>query len=199
MTGFTRRQWLTTGGSAALGLAAGAVFRFTGGSTKKPVFLRPPGAGSEAEFLSKCIRCGQCVQACPPEYTTLTLLGLDAGISAGTPCADDVRTRPCSLCQGYDELRCIAACPTGALNDVADLLDIRMGTAVIDEDTCWTYTGILCKSCWHACPWPDEAIVLNQRLQPMVDASVCVGCGLCEHACPVEPSAITIQPPDSAG
>ena len=195
MTGFTRRQWLTTGGGAALGLALGAFYRTTGGSSKGEPPLRPPGAGAEEEFLSRCIRCGQCVQACPPEYRTLTLLGLEAGTAAATPCADDLRTRPCYLCQGHDELKCIAACPTGALTDVDDHLDIRMGTAVIDTETCWAYTGILCKACWHACPWPDRAIVLNERLRPLVDTNVCIGCGLCEHACPVEPSAIVIHAP----
>jgi len=195
MARITRRQWLTTGGGAAFGLALGAIYRSTGGSSQDEPPLRPPGAPSEGDFLARCIRCGQCVQACPPEYSTLTLLGIEAGTSAGTPSADDLRTRPCFLCQGYDELKCIAACPTGALAELADPRDIRMGMAIIDTETCWAYNGISCRACWHACPWPNEAIVLNERLRPLVDENVCVGCGLCEHACPVDPSAIIIAPP----
>lgn len=192
MAGVTRRQWLTTGTGAAIGLGLGAAYRGRPESQEARVLVRPPGARDEEDFLARCIRCGQCAQACPPEYNTLTLLTIDAGTDAGTPCADDLRSRPCFLCQGHSELKCIAACPTGALDEILDARDIRMGIAVIDEQTCWAFTGILCRACWHACPWPDEAITLNERLRPIVDTTVCVGCGLCEHACPVEPSAIVI-------
>ena len=39
--------------------------------------LRPPGALNEKEFLSTCIKCGQCVQVCP--YHTLSLLDITSG------------------------------------------------------------------------------------------------------------------------
>jgi ferredoxin-type protein NapG len=73
-----------------------------------------------------------------------------------------------------------------------------MGTARIDSEICWAFNRILCRSCWHACPWPDRALRLNERLQPAVDSDVCIGCGLCVHACPTEPGSVTILPPQPA-
>ena len=46
-------------------------------------YLRPPGADDEDEFLSKCIRCGLCVKACP--YDTLKLASVFDSAKTGTP------------------------------------------------------------------------------------------------------------------
>jgi ferredoxin-type protein NapG len=152
--------------------------------------LRPPGALVEREFLAACIRCGQCVEACP--FDTLRLMDLNAGLKAGSP-TFDAATNPCWLCQGYDSLKCIDACPTNALERIDDPREVRIGLAVINEDTCLAYNGAMCRACWHACPYPNEAIVYDSMLRPTVDAAVCTGCGLCVHGCPVEPKAIVIE------
>lgn len=193
MSCISRRQWLVACGGATLGAGLGLVSRGVTDSIHERSLIRPPGAASEHEFLAACIRCGQCVQACP--YDTLELAALNAGLSAGTPYAGDLRGRPCYLCRKNPEPLCIKACPTKALSPVATLLEIRMGTAILNPDTCWATNGVTCRSCWHACPWPDEALKLNSRLHPEVDAQTCIGCGLCEHACPTEPSSIVIEPP----
>ncbi len=161
------------------------------GKQASPVFLRPPGAQLEADFLAACIRCGQCVEACP--YDTLKLATATEGVAAGTPylIARDI---PCYLCQGHGDMLCIPACPTSALQPVAEKSDVRMGVAVIDEDTCLAYNGVICRACWHACPFPDEAIELDFRGRVFVHPKACVGCGLCERACITEPSSIVIIP-----
>ena len=198
-TGFPRRQALATIGGIALGVTTGGLYRRArASSSKHGTLVRPPGAGSEQEFLSACIRCGQCVEACPPEYGTLRLADITKGISSGTPFAPDLRHNPCYICQGYPEPQCIKACPTDALKPLLDNSEIRMGLAVIDESTCWAYNGTSCRSCWHACPWPNEAIILNERVQPVVNPEACVGCGLCVHACPTDPESIVIRPEDAA-
>lgn len=77
---FLRDVVRTAGGLAAVGVALGLqqqTARATG------VRLRPPGALNENVFASACVRCGQCVQACP--YDTLKLATLASGLSAGTP------------------------------------------------------------------------------------------------------------------
>ena len=153
--------------------------------------LRPPGAGSEPDFLAACIRCGQCVEACP--YDTLQLAKAGASLSMGTPFVD-ARSVPCKLCQGYDELLCIESCPTAALQPVEEWRAIRMGVAIVDRDLCLAWNGISCRACWHACPFPNEAIELDDHMRPEVVAEVCIGCGLCDHACLTETSSIPIRP-----
>ncbi len=45
--------------------------------------LRPPGALAERDFAAACIKCGQCVQACP--YDTLRLARAEDSVPIGTP------------------------------------------------------------------------------------------------------------------
>jgi ferredoxin-type protein NapG len=96
----------------------------------KQTFLRPPGALNEKEFLSTCIKCGQCVQVCP--YHSLSLLDMNAGNSIGTPYVD-ARNRGCYLC---DLLPCVLACPSGSLNhDVIQAQQVEMGIALLKNPT----------------------------------------------------------------
>lgn len=194
--GVTRRQAMAMGGGLLAGCALGGVIpgfaavKIAGANAGGA--LRPPGALEERSFLAACIRCGQCVDACP--FGTLRLTDLTVGLRrAGAPTFEPAQT-PCWLCQGYDELKCIEACPTQALGAVEDPRDVRIGLAVIEESTCLAYNGVMCRACWHACPYPDEAIRYNALVQPTVDADACTGCGLCEHACPTEPKSVVIEP-----
>ena len=151
--------------------------------------LRPPGALPEPEFLATCLRCGQCVETCPAE--TLVLTDLEAGLACGTPRVDS-RKAGCDLCAGHETLRCIEVCPSAALQPVEQHRDVRMGLAVLDRDTCLSWQGVVCRACWHACPFPGEALVLDWRTRPTVVAESCIGCGLCDHACLTEPSSVVM-------
>ncbi len=192
-----RRHLLVAAGGVLGGVAIG--FPGRGESALFPTRLRPPGVpdGDETNFMSACIRCGQCVQACPPKYDCLNLAGLHDRLGAGTPYIV-AREAPCGLCFGFDAPLCIEACPTNALRPLERLEDIRMGVAVIDESTCWSWNGVSCRHCYHACPWPDDALTLDPRIRPTITPEHCIGCGLCEHACPMEESAIIITPQGSA-
>lgn len=158
---------------------------------RRASLLRPPGARHEGEFLGACLRCGQCVEVCPAG--ALHLADLDAGLAAGTPWAE-TRDAACDLCAGEDRLRCIEVCPSGALREVGSEREIEMGLAVLDRDRCLSWQGTVCRACWHACPFPNEAIKLDWRARPTVDAEACIGCGKCDHACLSEPSALSILP-----
>ena len=186
----TRRGFLAGFGVAA-GAGLGGVFRAAGGTKPGAALLRPPGARPEAEFLAACIRCGQCVEACP--FDSLQLATPGQGVVSGSPYVK-AREVPCYLCQGYAGLLCVDACPTDALRPVADLAEIRMGTAVIDRNICLAFNRVICRACWHICPFPNQAIVFDELLRPVVKEDACVGCGLCDHACPTEPSSIPIRP-----
>ncbi len=201
MSETTRRQFVFLAAGAIGGCCAGGVFRWAHAGEAGPLMLRPPGARTEADFLAACIRCGQCLQACP--YDTLRLADLGEGKEAGTPFLN-AREIPCYLCDEsiYDRIpQCIEACPTTALLPVESIADIRMGLAVIDESICWAFNGKSCRTCWQACPLRDEAIHLlrhddgqTPRRRPIVDADACIGCGLCVKACPTAPESIRVKP-----
>ena len=177
----SRRKLLKLAWCAAGAIGAGALIR--GMKAWTPLRLRPPGAGTEADFLAACIRCGQCVEACPPQV--LTLGDADSLAGLGAPYFVP-RDRPCDLCQGRDDLQCIAVCPTAALQGVARRRDVRIGVARIDKEICLPWRGVACKACWHACPFPNEAIEIDERGRAVVNEGSCVGCGLCERACLTE-------------
>ncbi len=151
--------------------------------------LRPPGALAEADFLAACVRCGLCVRDCP--YDTLKLSELGDGIATGTPYFH-ARKVPCEMC---DDIPCVAACPTGALDrSLTEIGKARMGLAVlIDHETCLNFLGLRCDVCYRVCPVIDKAITLEKMhnprsdrhamLLPTVHSDHCTGCGKCEAAC----------------
>lgn len=72
--------------------------------------LRPPGALNEDDFLSSCIKCGQCVQVCPVQ--AIKLGDITDGFGIGVPYIA-ARDQACDF--SCDAVQCILACPTGAL------------------------------------------------------------------------------------
>lgn len=161
-----------------------------------PGAIRPPGALPGPDFLSACIRCGACAGVCP--HDTLLLAPLTDGLESGAPFVD-TRANPCVLCPEQEALLCIESCPSGALKDPGGIENIRMGVAVIDEKKCLAFNSVVCRTCWHACPFPNKAIRFNSMLQPIIDAEYCIGCGICDQVCLTEPSSITILPPPEKG
>jgi ferredoxin-type protein NapG len=178
-----------------------------------PLILRPPGAKKETDFLRMCIKCGQCVEACP--FDTLFLAKPGDNKPMGTPYFSP-REVPCYMCT---DIPCVPVCPTGALDEdsvssviqgakVLDIEKSRMGLAVVDEESCIAFWGIQCDACYRACPLLDEAITLeytrNTRtgkhafLTPKIHSDACTGCGLCERACVTEKAAIFVLPHDIA-
>ena len=173
------------------------------------LLLRPPGAIKEEDFLSTCIKCGMCVEACP--YDTLILAKPGDHKPLGTPYFEP-RDIPCYMC---DDIPCVPVCPTGALDESSvttngelDIDIAEMGLAVIDAESCIAFWGIQCDACYRACPVLGEAITIeyekNERtgkhafMKPVVHSDPCTGCGMCEHACVTEKPAIKIFPREIA-
>ena len=188
----------TAGGAALCGLGLTLYARKSASLPAEA--LRPPGALAETQFLGACVRCGLCVRDCP--YDTLKLARLDDPVPTGTPYFA-ARQIPCEMC---DDVPCVAACPTGALDpDLTDIDDARMGTAVlVDQENCLNFLGLRCDVCYRACPLIDEAIRIELQpsarsesyalMLPTVHADACTGCGKCEYVCVLEEAAIKILP-----
>ncbi len=190
--------------------AAVAAARWLGASMAEASadVVRPPGALGEDDFLSRCIRCQRCADACPNRCITAFSEASGKQFSLvpgpgqeGTPVIFP-RRQACNLCasEGAAEtLRCTDACPTGALRVVpkereAIQASVVMGHAVVDENLCYSYTGSSCGVCVRACPFERDALRSGFFERPEVTADRCVGCGLCERSCVRYPQAITVVP-----
>ncbi len=204
--GINRRQFLATTArlSCAVALAGGGIATVAKSQPLGPQAIRPPGALTEQDFLSACVRCGLCVEACP--YDTLKLARWFEQAPTGTPWFE-ARKVPCEMC---DDIPCIKACPSGALEpQLTDIDQAKMGIAVlIDEKNCLNFKGLRCDVCYRVCPLIDNAITLersrNERsghhamFIPVVNPDTCTGCGKCEHACVLDEAAIKVLPPHIA-
>jgi polyferredoxin len=201
-----RRRALT---GLAAGVAAVPLMRTnTGlGKSRHERLLRPPGAVDESDFLSRCIRCGECMKVCPNNSLHPTLA--EAGI-------EGLWTPTLVPRIGYCEPSCVLcceACPTGAIWPItpkekgwvvgvgtqsADQ-PIRLGTAFYDRGRCLPWAlATECIVCEEWCPVSPKAIYVEEAevidssgksktlKQPRVDPSRCVGCGACEYACPLQ-------------
>jgi ferredoxin-type protein NapG len=196
-----RREFLQkTIQGAALAASGGMLWAYLvlQNARAAPFALRPPGALAEHDFNALCIKCGRCVAACP--YDTLQLAAVADAAPMGTPYFAPRRI-PCYLCQ---DIPCQAACPTGALSpDLKDVMQSRMGLALIDIEHCLSWQGLRCEICYRVCPLREKAITVESRprqlskhamLLPMVHSEACTGCGICERACPTETASIRVMP-----
>ncbi|HOO45187.1 MAG TPA: 4Fe-4S binding protein [Deltaproteobacteria bacterium] len=157
--------------------------------------IRPPGALPEPDFLARCIRCGQCMKACPTN--TLQPISLAAGFTAlASPVITPARG-PCEpLCNV-----CTQVCPTGAIRalSVSEKIWARVGTAVILRHKCiaWEHDRE-CLICDEVCPFDAVSLKRAEGLSvsvPFVDENRCNGCGYCEYYCPVTGrKAIVVEP-----
>ena len=197
---------------ALTGLAAGAAAvplmrANTGlGKSREDRLLRPPGSVDEPDFLSRCIRCGECMKVCPNNslHPTLTQAGLEG-----------LWTPTLVPRIGYCEPSCVLCsevCPTGAIWQITPKdkgwvvgvggpqhQPVRLGTAFYDRGRCLPWAlATDCIVCEEWCPVSPKAIYVEEAQvidsagntktlkQPRVDPSRCVGCGACEYACPLQ-------------
>ncbi len=221
----TRRnlfKQLWTSFFAATGLSSFVVFLNFGSSYRfKPLYtvshkiqtmkgggdnflMRPPGSRGEEDFLSKCIKCYMCVEACPLQ--AIKIAGRERGTASDSPCILPADTG-CDLCLRYDDMLCTKVCPTDALEKIQIDKDVildklkmgepmNMGIAILDKKICYAYTDVsICWACYEICPYKGKAVTTKGRNLPTIHHEQCVGCGMCVEICPVPQKAIVIAPP----
>lgn len=196
-----RRTFLYTGaagmGAALLAYAdiASPLVTEGKGAPEERHTLRPPGAMPEPDFLARCVRCGECMAACPtntiqPVWFAAGLAGVFSPVLEPTrgPCETT-----CNLC-GY-------VCPTGALRPLplAEKQNAKLGTARILRYKCLAWEEERqCVVCDEVCPYDAihlERVTGNPVAVPFVNEQRCAGCGFCEHHCPVRAErAIIVEP-----
>jgi MauM/NapG family ferredoxin protein len=177
------------------GLAAVPLFRLSAFRKRvHPKLIRPPGARPENEFLARCIKCGECMKACPTN-------GLQPVLAeAGPEGLWTPRLVPrIGYCEYYCSL-CTQVCPTEAIRKlkIEDKIKVKIGTSWVNKNRCIPYAlGRPCIVCEEHCPTSPKAIkfvpvqtqlpdgtVVTQK-GPVIDQDLCIGCGICENKCPV--------------
>ena len=174
---------------AVLGLGVGAAgtlaVRLAGGAGPP---LRPPGAADEDRFNGLCVRCGNCVRACPTG-----ILRPDLGGSGVAGLLTPVVVFESGYCR-EDCRACGQVCPSGAIARLSLEAKRRrvIGRARVTLTACLLAGGQECTSCLVACPFEAIARVESTVASapydcPHVDVTKCNGCGACEAACPTAP------------
>jgi polyferredoxin len=174
--GITRRGFLA---AAVAGVAAAPATRLAGrlDHNWSSNVVRPPGALTEADFLNRCIKCGQCMRACPTNVIQPALL--EAGL-------EGLWTPLLNFCVGTSgcQLNCIACgnvCPTAAIRPLS--LDeklgrgrfesagpIRLGLAFVDRGRCLPWAmDVPCIVCQENCPVSPKAIFLREEFRVIRD------------------------------
>ncbi|MGB6064943.1 MAG: 4Fe-4S binding protein [Desulfomonilaceae bacterium] len=151
--------------------------------------IRPPGALPESDFLTRCVRCGECMKACATN--TLQPTWLKAGLEGIFTPIMIPRLAACSQTCNL----CGQVCPTGAIRDLPliEKKHAKVGTAWIVRQNCLVWEqDRKCLVCDEVCPYNAISFQPAPGLKnaaPVVIENKCSGCGLCENKCPVQGAA----------
>jgi ferredoxin len=156
---------------------------------RSDTLLRPPGAVPEDRFAGLCIRCNNCVHACPTKiiYPDTGREGGLAGFGAPIIRFDRDYKYCLETCNA-----CTQVCPTGALAalTVEQKNKYVIGEALVDNNVCLVPLGKKeCDACERACPYDAVKITWDEAqyiAYPVVNDK-CIGCGACEVVCPTTP------------
>jgi polyferredoxin len=190
-----RREFLATLGITAISLAVIKSQAATPGN--QPYLVFPPGSQKD-DLLGKCLRCSECIRACPTGG--LQPAFLDSGIAGIWTPQLIPRIGYCD----YSCNKCGQICPVQAIPAIAleEKQSTAIGKAYIDQNMCIAWADHKdCIVCEEMCPLPEKAVYLKKsrllgndqneiEIQlPYVNRDLCIGCGICEFKCPVASEA----------
>ena len=154
------------------GLLAVPLLRLGGkvGQNWWPGQVRPPGSLEESEFLTRCVKCGQCMKVCPTNV--IQPAGIEGGIeSLWTPVLNNrIGSSGCQI----DCVACGYVCPTAAIRPItlgeklgkgefAKAGPIKLGTAFVDHGRCLPWSmDKPCLVCQENCPVSPKAIYTRE-------------------------------------
>ena len=183
-----RRYFLTTGIGLIGGLALTKLVKPSGSG-----YFRPPASISPEIFNTLCIRCGNCIKACPSKIIThhsdpfdlLSWMTPEVNFNSGY-CLE-----MCNLCS--------RVCPSGSITLFSPEAkkQIFMGSAEIIYSDCLLAKNSECDRCKAACRYDSITIEPSGELiqmKPVIKSEKCVGCGACAVICPAR--TIKMIPPD---
>jgi ferredoxin len=174
----TRRIFI----AVAAGLGFSLLAQKIGQARSDVAPLRPPGAIKENAFTGLCLRCGNCIRACPSKiiHPDKGLSGVLGFLSPVVRYERDYCKKECNACT--------TVCPSGALQSLS--LERKnkyvIGKASVDTSLClWGVSE--CHACLKSCPYEAIKVQWNEEAYesfPGVDPAKCNGCGACEVICP---------------
>jgi polyferredoxin len=161
------------------GLALAPLLRVDGSlaGNWNPHLIRPPGALPEADFLSRCIKCGQCMRICPTNV--IHPAGWQAGLEGLWTPTLNFRMGT-SGCQ-HNCVACSHVCPIAALRPltVEERMGrgrfvgngpVRTGMAFVDRSRCLPWAmDTPCIVCQENCPVSPKAIYTRTEFRPVRD------------------------------
>jgi ferredoxin len=180
MSSLARRAFIIGAGGICLGVIAERI----GAARGENAPLRPPGGIEEDQFAGLCIRCGNCIQACPSR-----IIHPDTGLGGIAGLLAPVIYYGQSYCL-EDCCACTQVCPSGAIGklDLEEKNKYIIGEALVDGSVCFVTTGQKdCDACERACPFDAVKIYWDEEryvAYPLVKTDQCNGCGACEVVCP---------------
>ena len=170
--------------SLASGVAAVPILRLAGNLSTdwNSAVIRPPGSLTEQEFLTRCLKCGQCMRVCPTNV--IQPAGLAGGLEGlWTPTLNNrIGTSGCQL----NCVSCGWACPTGAIRPIrldeklgrgkfAQRGPIRLGTAFVDRGRCLPWAmSTPCIVCEENCPVSPKAIFGREAYETVRNGALTV-------------------------
>ncbi|MDD4227627.1 MAG: 4Fe-4S binding protein [Mariniphaga sp.] len=189
--GSGRRLFIASG----LGIASGLLIpRYLHTSSYQRI--RPPASLPSDLFNVLCIRCSNCVKACPTQI-------IDNNTDTSDPVAwmTPVVHFENSYCLENCNF-CGRVCPTGAISpfSIDAKKKIVMALAVVHLEACLLTKRSECDRCKEACKYDAikiEYLAEKNQMAPVVDNDKCIGCGACAVICP--PFTIDMIPPEEIG